>query len=201
MDTKLNRNLEDIQYKTRGAKFTINDMYTKQEGEDKVNGYAIKALVTTFNDPDVVGDIIIERAFDEWLLTSPVISMYMAHDGAKIVGQWTKFTKTAIGIEADGYLVSGNTDSSNAKSLIVNGIIDSVSVGIRAQEYTIIEDGSGVRFEKAILTEVSLVDRPANANAVLLAVKEEEKAKATAEASTKDIEKSLLSVHLKLISI
>lgn len=166
----------DLFYKTAQIKIVPG---VKADGADLVDSNSITAVITTFNDPDVVGDIIMETAFDESLanfkLSNKPLPMMLQHDRSAIPGIWTEFTKISGGIVGKGRLLVTNSIGQNAKDLIEAGVIQDVSIGFRGEEYEYIDDGYSVRFIKADLREVSLVVYPANKNANILPAKDDQK--------------------------
>lgn len=143
---------------------------------DENNKYNIEAIATTFGNSDNVGDIIKEGALDDYIKefnagnTEP-LRMLRMHDRADIIGEWTN-----IVIEDKKVLIKGNmlTETQSGKdtmTLVKKGLLSGISVGFRSSDYTVNDDTFSRTYNKIELVETSVVDTPANKNAVVLDTK------------------------------
>lgn len=160
----------------------LNDpqQITKAMGEVKKGD--IKAYVTTFGNVDKTGDVMMEYAFDDWLKefeeSGGFLKMLFMHDRNLMIGKWTKFEKDDHGIIGYGKLLDVSM-ANDCKVFLTEGMIDSVSVGFTASKYAIVHDEEngrpyGYDIMEAQLYEVSLVDNPANSEAMITEVKSNE---------------------------
>ena len=139
----------------------------------------IKAIITTFDNTDKVGDIMQKGCLDNFIRKfdnneTGVIKMLFNHDRNEILGQWIKFEiqdNKVIGIGK----FSDVTKAKDIKTLIEDGILDSVSIGFKAIEWDRRDDDQyeyPVNFKEIEILETSIVDAPANPNANILETKE-----------------------------
>lgn len=154
----------------------IDLVLIKAEGEAG-DGNTIKAMVTTWNDPDKGDDVFLPEAFDDFLTEfrkpgAPPLQMHLNHETTTLAGEWHTFTKTDKGLVGEGIFFDDLEDGKKAKRQIDRGMIKSVSIGIADNTY-FINDEYGRTFVKSTLREVSLVPFPANTNAEILEVKAE----------------------------
>ena len=137
----------------------------------------IQAYVTTFENKDVVNDVIKQGALDDFITKfenseTDIVRLLLNHDRNLILGQWVKFEVDEYGVLGTAKL-SDVQSAKDVKTLIADGILGSVSIGFKSSDFEKNEDG-GMDFNKIELIETSIVDRPANSQARITSVKSED---------------------------
>tara|TARA_B110000211_G_C13791978_1_gene426628 strand:- start:1 stop:648 length:648 start_codon:yes stop_codon:yes gene_type:complete len=140
------------------------------------DGTNISALLTTFGNIDKTGDIItresVEAYVEKFQAGGVMLRMLFQHMRENIIGQWTELTITDEGLLAKGEIFDTNLGN-DTRVLLRRGVLDSVSIGFRSDDYDY--DAKGIRtFNSIELVEASIVDIPANSEAVILSVKQED---------------------------
>lgn len=138
----------------------------KAEGDDwLVEGYA-----ATFDNVDRGDDVIRPGAFTETLKSGPKVRLLVAHDASKVLGVPRKLKEDKDGLFGS-FKISKTQLGEETHQLLLDGALDSFSIGYRAKEWGFIEEN--VRELKKIeLFEVSVVAIPMNPEAVVTRVKE-----------------------------
>ena len=139
----------------------------------------IKAVLTTFGNKDKVGDIMEPNCLDKFITKfdageTDVIRMLFNHNRNDILGKWTKFEKKNNRIIGYGKF-SNVTRAHDIKTLINDGIINSVSIGFKALDYCDRDDADypyAMNFKEIELYETSIVDMPANTEASIIETKD-----------------------------
>jgi len=145
----------------------------------------VKGYMTVWKYSDVVGDVIDEKAFDDWMKTyesngmkndyGKPLPMLFEHSFADPIGYWTKFEKDAMGLM--GYAKFYDTQRSADIQKILkdpNNSIGGFSVRFSVQDMDDIEEGGrfkGHLYKAISLKETSLVMRPAQKMAMVTTVK------------------------------
>lgn len=150
---------------------SITDLEISQDGE-------IKAYLTTFENADVVNDVIKVGALDKYIDafnkgTAGVLRMLFQHERSEIIGQWDKLEIDSKGVLGTGTIFEEVSRGKDVKSLLKRGVLNSVSIGFRASKYED-NDIGGRDFYEIELIETSVVDTPANPEAVIVSVKSED---------------------------
>lgn len=149
----------------------------KSFGEDedsrKFEGYA-----STYGNIDRHGDIVEKGAFSRCLAdikSSGIMpSLLMHHDLKRPVGIFEDLIDDEFGLKFNAELTSGVRDADEAHALLKHGALHSVSIGymINRERY---DHKTGINhLEDLSVHEISLVTIPANAQAVVTAVKNAE---------------------------
>ena len=155
---------------TRFFKFDV-------EGVDKKG--EIEAVLTSYNNVDSWGDVILPGALDEFMAETKEIPMLWSHSSAEPIGTWSNFRDDGDLFRATGTLVEGIKRAEEAVIFIVKKIIDGVSIGFDIYDeasYKVVYDkdlpyGIGYEFIKIKLREASLVLWGANENAEITELK------------------------------
>ncbi len=150
---------------------SVTDLEVNQDGE-------IKAYLTTFENVDVVNDVIKTGALDEYVKsfndgTAGVLRMLFQHERSEIIGKWVSLEIDEKGVLGTGIIFEEVSRGKDVKSLLKRGVLNSVSIGFRATKYKA-NDLGGYDFTQIELTETSIVDTPANPHALILSVKSED---------------------------
>ena len=135
------------------------------------------AYVTTFNNADVVGDIMAPESLDKFVKefneTEKQLPMLWQHDKNELIGEWTKFEINSRGVKGYGEIFTDVTRGNDVRNLIKRGAVGSVSVGFRSKNYEQLE-GGGRLFKEIDLVETSVVVNPANPKARIVSAKNED---------------------------
>lgn len=174
----------------------------KAEGEDAGDGNSVKAMVTSWNDPDLGQDVFAANSFDKFLKefkkAGNPLQMQIGHDSSTVSGEWHTFTKTEKGLIGEGTIFDDLEDGKRAKKLLERNIIKSVSIGISSKKWNF-NDNGGRDFAEASLREVSLVTHPQNPSASVLSVKSEQPESTILDRITKAIDDKITANHNQTI--
>lgn len=140
-----------------------------QVEDRKVVGYA-----SVFGGVDSYGDTIIPGAYAKSInaMSGKGLPMLWHHDGDVLIGRWTDLQEDDKGLRVEGVLTPGHSKAEDVYASMKAGHVDGMSIG-----YTIPKGGAvyrkdGGRDLKAInLMEISITWMPADANALIEAVK------------------------------
>ena len=154
------------------TKYSTIDLI-KQDGESEVVGNLITAYVTTYGNEDVVKDVVEKGAADKFVANfDGSLPMLLNHDVSQIIGVWTKFESDDYGLKGYGEL-NETTLGKDVQMLIKDGMLADVSIGFRAIDYEL-KDNGGRLFKEIDLFETSVVLFPANRRANITSVKDED---------------------------
>lgn len=157
----------------------MSKIYTKSSDGFQVNKFdvqkgEIEAVVTSFKNLDVVNDRIIPGALDKFFKGfGGKLQMLYQHDKNEIIGEWTKFEIKGDLVIGTGEIYPEVQRGRDTMALISRGMIGSTSIGFKATDFEMNDDG-GMDFKEIELVEVSMVQRPANPKANLLNAKDED---------------------------
>jgi HK97 family phage prohead protease len=145
----------------------------KSEGAENT----ISAYLTTFNNPDVVNDIMAKGSLDGFIAKfdpkSQKLPMFYEHDHTSIIGEWTDLKQDDYGVMGTGTLYTETTKGSDVYNLMKRDAVSSVSIGFRSNDFEKNDQG-GRTFNSISLVETSVVLRPANDRAQIVSVKSED---------------------------
>jgi len=150
-----------------GIRFQDFETVQKADGGDE------KIFVAVISTPntDRVGDRVLKGAFQNLSKTFPLL---WSHDKSELPlgrSMWTKWS-SEIGAYIGKFRMASSAKAMDAYQLIKEGIIDSVSVTFRVLDNGWKQnDQRGYDISKAELLEVSLVNIPANKEAMIVKVK------------------------------
>lgn len=136
------------------------------EGERVIRGIA------TTPSPDRVGDVVEPEGVK---FTNPMPLLWQhRHDMPVGTVKFDKPTKNGIGFEAR-FAKAEKSETLKARieeawESVKLGLVSAVSIGFRSLEHAVMKDG-GYRFIKSEVYELSLVTIPAQADAVITAIK------------------------------
>lgn len=160
-------------------------MFTKSFGfsADVVeeDGTFVGYASTVLGEPDSYGDVVLPGAFAKSLArhkaekTMP--SMFFGHKADELpIGDWIEMAEDEKGLRARGKLALDDIEGSRVHLALKSGRVKGLSIGYRIPLGGIKEDPDreGVYLLSEIdLHEVSVVNRPANRNALIDGVKAE----------------------------
>lgn len=134
---------------------------------------AFSGYASVFNTIDEHGDTIQPGAFAETLQSrkTPVLMKRNHYEG--VIGKWTKLHEDSHGLYAEGELTPDHSLAKDTYALLKHGAIRGLSIGYRTlDENQILVEGKKTRQLKKIeLVEISVVDNPANTDALISSVK------------------------------
>lgn len=137
--------------------------------------WLVEGYVSTFNTVDLGNDQVMPGAFKETLKSGPKVRFLHSHDPRMVLGVPKKLKEDTKGLFGS-FKISKTQLGEETRLLLMDGAIDSFSIGYRTVDWKIVDEGSngmGVRqLEKIELYEASLVATPMNPDAVVTRVKE-----------------------------
>lgn len=154
-----------------------NTVTQSEEGERKFEGW-----LSTYGNIDSDGDIFEKGAFSEAIKnrdTYPLLINHNTYDFDMYVGEFKAFDKPeGVWIEAEIYEDIPHADK--LYKMLKSGALQEMSIGFRIEDYKndleMVEDedrpwGYGFNFKKSLIREGSVVLAPANLNATIESVK------------------------------
>lgn len=134
----------------------------------------LEAVVTSFNNFDVVNDRIYPGALDEFMKQfNEKLPMLYQHDKQEIIGEWVSLEVRGDLVIGKGEIYSKVSRGADSMELISRGMIGSTSIGFVGKRYEENEKG-GIDFKEIELREISLVRTPANPKANILSAKNDD---------------------------
>jgi uncharacterized protein len=137
----------------------------------------IVAYLTTFENPDKVGDVIKAGALDEFISKfdpeTQKLPMLYNHETSKIIGEWKQLEIDEVGLKGTGIIYTETSLGADVMALLKRGAVAAVSIGFSSSKYEKLVTG-GVAFKTISLVETSVVLNPANPNAKVISVKSED---------------------------
>ncbi len=133
--------------------------------------WIVEGYPSTFDNVDRGDDVVRPGAFTETLKSGPKVRLLLAHDPGNVLGVPLKLHEDKKGLFGS-FKISKTSLGTDTHQLLLDGAIDSFSIGYRAKEWGFIDDD--VRELKRVeLYEVSLVPIPMNPQAVVTRVKQD----------------------------
>jgi uncharacterized protein len=121
------------------------------------SGYASK-----FNGVDSYGDTILPGAYAQTLSARQrPIQMRWNHFGP-IIGKWTKALEDDHGLYVEGELTPGHSVANDVYALMKHGAVTGLSIGYRIPPGGSEKDGKRRLLKRIDLTEISIVESPAD---------------------------------------
>jgi hypothetical protein len=154
-------NTQDLEY---SKPIQIAELKASGEDEWTVEGYA-----STFGNVDDGEDMVMKGAFTDTLKSGPKVRFLMSHDPRLVLGLPKKLKEDSKGLFGS-LKISKTQLGSDTHQLLLDGAIDSFSIGYRAREWDIVDEVR--RLKKIELYEISLVPIPMNREAAVTNVKE-----------------------------
>lgn len=150
--------------------FTFKSAEVSDDGE-------VVAMLTTWENPDVVGDIMSKGCLDEFVQNfnpeTKKLPMFFNHNPNQIIGEWKAVELTDEGAVGKGIIYLDVSIGKDTQALLKRKAVASVSIGFRSKDYE--KNSIGGRTFKSIeLMETSIVANPANPKALVLSVKSED---------------------------
>ncbi len=152
--------------KIREFSTPIQIMEFKSEGDEwRVDGYA-----STFGNLDDGGDIVNVGAFDRTLKERPYPAFLKSHDLDSILGKPKVLKPDSKGLFGQ-FKISKTTLGADTRQLVLDGVLDSFSIGYSAAGYEMVENNKYRLLKDIDLYEISLVSIPMNREALVTGVK------------------------------
>lgn len=155
----------------------ITKSFAVTKSEEFDNDGIVSAYITTWNNEDKVGDIITEKALDQWLEefdpSEKKLPMLYSHRAENLIGEWTHVEKDDYGLKATGVIYTETTQGRDIHALIKRDALKGASIGFIGLEAENLQSG-GRKFNKIHLVETSIVMNPCNPSAEILSVKSED---------------------------
>jgi HK97 family phage prohead protease len=143
-----------------------------QIGEFKAvdDDWIVEGYVSTFGNVDLGNDVVMPGAFTKTLKENPRVRFLLSHDPRLILGVPKKLKEDSKGLFGS-FKISKTQLGEDTHQLLLDGAIDSFSIGYQANEFDFIEND--VRRLKAVdLFEASLVPLAMNQDALVTRVKD-----------------------------
>lgn len=156
---------------TRSAETKMFYSQPLQIGEIKTvnDDWIVEGYPSTFDNIDLGDDVVRPGAFSETLKSGPKVRFLLAHEQSKVLGIPQSLKEDKKGLFGT-FKISKTQLGEETHQLLLDGAIDSFSIGYRAKEWGYIE--GDIRELKAVdLYEVSLVAVPMNPKAEVTHVK------------------------------
>lgn len=129
-------------------------------------GYASK-----FNGVDSYGDTIAPGAYVETIGMRQRPILMKRNHWAGVIGKWLTMREDEIGLYVEGEFTPGNREAEDTYALVKHGAISGLSIGYEPTEFEMLADGRRL-LKRITLHEISVVDSPADAGAVIASVKD-----------------------------
>lgn len=139
----------------------------KAENDD----WLVEGYVSTFGNVDRGDDIVVAGAFAETLKSGPKVKFLLSHDPTKVLGIPTKLKEDKKGLFGS-FKISKTTLGMDTHQLLLDGALDSFSIGYRAKVWEWDTEAEVRRLVKVELYEASLVPIPMNPQAEVTRVKD-----------------------------
>lgn len=153
--------------KNREINFSRKVKFNASDNED----YHVYARAITYGKVEGSGDIIKEGCFDNYVLKefpNDRLKMYVNHDSFDLpIGEWTKLELKDDGVYAFGRFLDTNRGK-DARKVILDGLIDSVSISLASDEYEMHENEWTADIITAKLREISITPDPADYDAKIV---------------------------------
>lgn len=151
---------------------SLNGLITIKALEEN-DQYIIKGYLSTFNNTDRVGDVILEGAFDESVKNESVVTMLFNHNRDDVIG-FMELSTDSKGLFVKGYFDKDDQKSMEKYQQVKFGSLRKMSIGMRIKEYELLDPKQpygGWEISKAEVLEGSIVSVPANNEASINEVK------------------------------
>lgn len=140
-------------------------MELKAEGDD----WTVEGYISTFGSVDLGGDVVMPGAFKETLKTGPKVRFLKSHDPDQILGIPKKLHEDKKGLFGQ-FKISKTKLGEDTRQLLMDGAMDSFSMGYNAVDYKIVDDDIR-ELHEVRLWEASIVSMPMNPEATVTRVK------------------------------
>lgn len=141
---------------------------------DETDERSFTAYASKFGNVDAHGDIVMPGAYSASLASGRKIKLLFNHDPNLPIGKVTEAYEDETGLMIKGFF-SDTAKGNEIRQLVLDGAIDSMSVGYRTRDYEY--NQLGHRLLKEIdLFEISVVVFPSNDQALITSAKSEDDA-------------------------
>jgi hypothetical protein len=153
---------------TYGAPFLLQEKQFKADGDWEVAGYT-----STFGNVDLGLDVVLPGAFDKTLKNGDAlrrVKFLHSHLPWEVLGVPKELKVDDKGLYGR-FKISKTQLGTDTHTLVLDGALDSFSIGYRARDYEYGETGDVRQIKELDLIEVSLVALPMNPEAVVTSAK------------------------------
>ena len=135
--------------------------------EGAIESGSFTGLASTFDNADLVGDVVERGAFAKAVANPSGVLMLWMHKQDQPIGVWDRIRETDAGLEVTGRLLLGVARAREANVLLKGGAVDGLSIGFSVPPGGArVDPGEGVRrISRLDLHEISIVGMPANPGA------------------------------------
>ena len=142
-----------------------------QVGEIKADGddWTVEGYISTFGNVDEGNDRIVAGAFKNTLKSGRKVRFLMAHDPRMVLGVPKDLREDNKGLFGS-FKISKTQLGTDTRQLLLDGALDSFSIGYKAVEWKIVDEDIRELYELDLF-ESSLVPIPMNPKAVVTNVK------------------------------
>ena len=132
--------------------------------------WLVEGYISTFNNIDLGNDMVMPGAFKDTLKSGPKVRFLLSHDPRLVLGVPKKLKEDSKGLFGS-FKISKTQLGQDTHQLLIDGAIDSFSIGYQANEFDFVE-GDVRRLKAVELYEASLVPMAMNQEALVTGVKE-----------------------------
>lgn len=125
-----------------------------------------KTFILSDQTVNCYGSIILTSGIDTSRFERNPVMLYMHDRNRGIIGRWENIRKEGNNLLADAVFDTGGELGAEVARQVENGFIRAVSIGVDILETT--DTNGATTVTKCVLDEVSIVDIPANSNALRL---------------------------------
>lgn len=144
---------------------------TSMDLKTSADGWAVEGLVSTFNNTDLGGDIVLPGAFRASLRSGSPVRFLYQHDTHQVLGAPIDLRETDAGLFGK-FRISKTQLGTDVRTLLLDQAIGAFSIGYLVDDQEMRSDG--VRLLKQLtLLEASIVTLPMNEAAVVTGVKQQ----------------------------
>ena len=132
--------------------------------------WLVEGYVSTFGNTDLGADMVMQGAFTDTLKSGPKVRFLLSHDPRLVLGPTKRLKEDSKGLFGS-FKISKTQLGSDTHQLLLDGAIDSFSIGYQAMDWEIV-DKEVRQLKKIELYEASLVPIPMNQEAIVTGVKD-----------------------------
>lgn len=150
-------------------KFTGLDDVEVVDATREIKGYA-----SVFGGVDSYNDTVVPGAYKQSVASAPArgFRMLYQHNPDHIIGRWKTVREDGKGLYVEGNLTPGHSLAEDIYASLKAGHVDGLSIGYRVPPGGSTKRADGVReLKTVVLREISVVGDPADASALVEAVK------------------------------
>lgn len=136
---------------------------------DEADERSFTAYASKFGNVDSYNDVCIEGCYVDSLASGRKVRMLFNHDPNTVIGKFEEIREDEVGLFVKGKF-SDTARGNEVRQLVLDGAIDSLSIGYQTKEYEYNKEGHRL-LRKVDLWEISFVTFPANDQASIISAK------------------------------